>query len=163
MSRLVIDRYSEGGPLLRYAVSGLTPEHETARPGPGAWSIAQLVAHLLDTDLVFAERIKRVIAEEEPILHGFDENLWIERLGSAEMPSAEAADLFAANRAWTTRILRRCSDGDFARAGRHTEHGRQSLAQILATITNHVDHHLRFLYTKRANLGVALAPRYTAR
>jgi uncharacterized damage-inducible protein DinB len=163
VSRAVIDRYAEGGPLLRYAVTGLAPEHATATPGPGAWSIAQLVAHLLDTDLVFAERIKRVIAEDEPILSGFDENLWIERLGSGEMPVSEAAELFAANRAWMTRIHRRCSDGDFARAGRHSEHGRQNLAEIVAKVTNHVDHHLRFLYTKRANLGVALAPRYTAR
>ncbi len=163
MSRLVIDRYAEGGPLLRYAVAGLAPEHETATPGPGSWSIAQLVAHLLDTDLVFAERIKRVIAEDEPILQSFDHDRWVERLGSAEMPVLEAADLFAANRAWTARILRRCPDGDFARVGRHSEHGRQNLAEILAKITNHVDHHLRFLYTKRANLGVALVPRYTAR
>ena len=57
--------------------------------------LEQLVAHLLDTDLVFAERIKRVIAEDAPVLQGFDENLWIERLGSAEMPVAEAADLFS--------------------------------------------------------------------
>jgi len=163
VSHLVIDRYAEGGPLLRYAVSGLAPEHETATPGPGDWSIAQLVAHLLDADLVYAERMKRVIAEEDPVLQGFDENAWVERLGSAAMPVAEAADLFAANRGWMARILRRCSEGDFARVGRHTEDGQQSLAEILARITNHVDHHLRFLYAKRANLGVALAPRYTSR
>ncbi len=163
MCRMVIDRYAEAGPLLRYAVSGLAPEHETATPGPGAWSLAQLVAHLLDTDLVFADRIKRVIAEDEPVLQAFDHEVWVERLGSADMPVAEAADLFAANRAWTARILRRCSDADFARAGRHSEHGRQTLAEILVKVTNHVDHHFRFLYTKRANLGVALIPRYTAR
>jgi len=163
VSHLVIDRYAEGGPLLRYAVSGLAPEHETATPGPGDWSIAQLVTHLLDADLVYAERMKRVIAEEDPVLQGFDENAWVERLGSAAMPVAEAADLFAAHPGWVARILRLCSVGDFARVGRHTEDGQQSLAEILARITNHVDHHLRFLYAKRANLGVALAPRYTSR
>ena len=41
--------------------------------------------------------------------------------------------------------------------------GGRPWPRSLAKITNHLDHHLRFLYTKRANLGVALAPRYTAR
>ena len=42
MSRMgpVIDRYAAGGPLLVYATTGLDPAHETARVGPGTWSIA---------------------------------------------------------------------------------------------------------------------------
>ena len=59
-----------------------------------------------------------------------------------------------------TRMLRGRPDADFARAGRHSERGRMTLAELLATATNHVDHHLRFLYAKRAALGVALPPRY---
>ncbi len=42
----LIDRFAAGGAVLSYATSGLTPEQELARPGPGAWSIAELVAHL---------------------------------------------------------------------------------------------------------------------
>lgn len=73
-SKPLIDRYSAGGAILAYAVAGLTVEQETAQPGPGAWSMAQLAAHLLDSDLVYADRMKRVIAEEEPTLLAFDEN-----------------------------------------------------------------------------------------
>jgi uncharacterized damage-inducible protein DinB len=159
----LIDRYAAGGPMLMYAASGLTPEQEMAHPGPGAWSIAQLTAHLLDADLVLADRMKRVIAEEDPVLLAFDENAWIERLGAEAMRVEEAVNLFAANRHWMVQILRRCSEDDFARAGRHSEAGRQTLAEILSRVTNHLDHHLRFLYAKRANLGAAIPPRYTAR
>ena len=156
----LIDRYASGGAILAYAVAGLTPEQQTARPGPGAWSIAELAAHLLDADLVIADRMKRVIAEDEPVLQAFDENAWLERLDYQSDSIEEAVDLLSANRRWMTRTLRRLPDADFARAGRHTERGRVTLAELLATATNHVDHHLRFLYTKRANLGVALPPRY---
>ena len=159
----LIDRYAEGGPLLAYAASGIGAEHATARPGPGAWSAAELVAHLLDADLVIADRIKRVIAEDEPTLQAFDENAWLSRLKSHEMPVDEAASLFAAHRHWMTRVLRQCGEGDFARAGLHSEAGRKTLAELVATAVGHLDHHLRFLYAKRANLGVAIPPRYTAR
>ena len=47
-------------------------------------------------------------------------------------------------------------------SGTHTEKGRQTLAEILVYATNHLDHHLKFLYAKRAKLGVAIYPRYTA-
>jgi DinB superfamily len=163
MSRIVsvIDRYAAGGTLLVYATSGLTREHETARVGPGTWSIAELVAHLLDSDLVLADRMKRVIAEDEPVLQAFDENRWIERLDSQSMPGEEAVNLFTAQRHWMNRILRKCSETDFNRAGVHTEAGRKSLADLVAGSVSHVDHHLRFLFAKRATLGVAVIPHYS--
>jgi uncharacterized damage-inducible protein DinB len=161
-SATLIDRYAMGGAILAYAVSDLTREQEQARPGPGAWSAAELVAHLADTDLVYAERMKRVIAEDDPQLLGFDESAWIARLGCDAMLVEEAVNLLAANRRWMTQVLRRCVDADFARAGNHSERGRVTLADLLATVTNHLDHHLRFLYAKRANLGVALPPRYSS-
>jgi uncharacterized damage-inducible protein DinB len=158
----LVERYASGGAILCYAVGGLTHEHEQARPGPGGWSLAELAAHLVDTDLVYADRMKRVIAEEMPVLQGFDENAWVGGLGASAMSVPEAASLFAANRHWMSQVLRRCSEADFTRAGMHSESGRMTLAHILAYVTNHLDHHLRFLYGKRANLGVAIPPRYTS-
>ena len=160
--KAVIDRFSEGGPLLVQATAGLTPEQWRDHPIPGTWSIAELVSHLLDCDLVFSDRMKRIIAEDSPTLVAFDEQVWITRLLSNEMPVDEAASLFAANRQWMTRILRAQDEADFARVGMHTEKGRQTLAEVLVYATNHLDHHLKFLYAKRAKLGVAIYPRYTA-
>ncbi len=160
--KLVIDRYAEGGPLLVQAASDLTPEQATARPGPGDWSPAELVAHLLDADLVLADRMKRIIAEEAPALQAFDHQAWVDRLGSNAMPPDEAAALFAANRRWMARVLRAQDEDAFGRAGVHTEAGRQTLAEVLVKTANHLDHHLKFLYAKRAKLGVAIYPRYTA-
>jgi uncharacterized damage-inducible protein DinB len=157
----LIDRFAAGASVLVYAAGNLTPEQERAHPGPGDWSIAELVAHLVDSDLVGSDRMKRVIAESEPTLLAYDETAWVKRLRSQEMPVEEAVNLFAANRHWMTRVLRGCAEGDFARAGQHSERGRMTLAGLLTTYVNHLDHHLRFLYAKRANLGVALQPRYT--
>jgi uncharacterized damage-inducible protein DinB len=158
----LIQRFEDGGPLLVQACSNLSPEQCRDHPIPGTWSIAELVSHLLDCDLVFADRIKRIIAEDSPVLQAFNEQLWIERLGSNAMPVDEASSLFAANRKWMTRILRSQDESVFARAGTHTEKGRQTLTEVLVYATNHLDHHLKFLYAKRAKLGLAIYPRYTA-
>jgi hypothetical protein len=117
---------------------------------------------MVDSDLVGANRMKRVIAEEDPTLQAYDQDAWIARLDSNSMPIAESLALFAANRAWMTRILRRCSEADFARSGLHTEDGPKTLAKLLAGYVSHLDYHLKFLYAKRANLGVSLYPRYSS-
>ncbi|WP_435011351.1 DinB family protein [Tundrisphaera lichenicola] len=158
----VIDRYADGGLILVQAAGGLTPELAREHPIEGTWSIAQLVAHVLDTDLVLSDRMKRVIAEDSPRLEAFDENAWLTRLDSGAMPVMEAAELFAANRKWMTRVLRAQDESAFARSGIHSEIGKLTLAEIVVKATHHLDHHLRFLYAKRAKLGVSIYPRYAA-
>lgn len=157
----VIDRYALGPSILAYALHDLSEEQAKARPGPGSWSIAELTAHLADADLVISDRIKRVIAEDEPALLAFDESAWTSRLFANDAPLAESLAIFQVNRRWTERILRRCSQADFARSGRHDQAGRITLAELLVGSVNHLDHHLRYLYGKRANLGTAVQPRYS--
>ena len=158
----ILSRFEAGGPLLVQATSNLSPDQCREHPIPGTWSVAELVAHVLDSDLVFADRMKRIIAEESPALTAFDEHAWIDKLLSNDMPVEEAAILFAANRKWMSRILKSQDESAFARIGMHSEKGRQTLAEVLVYATNHLDHHLKFLYAKRAKLGVAIYPRYTA-
>ena len=162
MTRDLIDRYARGAELLVYATQGLTRDQETARPGPGAWSILELAVHMADSDLVGADRMKRVIAEENPTLLAYDQDAWVARLHYHDMPMEEAVNLFVANRRWMARILRHLGDKEFPRAGNHTERGRETLAELVVDYANHLDYHLKFLYAKRGNLGVSLYPRYSA-
>lgn len=151
-----------GPAILKYAASGLSREHEQTRIGPGAWSAAELVTHLVDTDLVYADRMKRVIAEDNPPFLAFDPNAWLARHAANDASIPDALALIAANRAWMMRILLTLNDADFGRVGIHSRDGRMTLAEVVARATHHLDHHLRFLYTKRSNLGVALPPRYAS-
>jgi uncharacterized damage-inducible protein DinB len=157
----LIDRFEDGADVLAYATQGLAHDQLTARPGPGDWSIAEVVHHLVDTDLVYGDRIKRLIAEPNPRIQGFDETAWVVKLDYQNQPLPDAVALFAAHRRSIARLLRAQTQPVFANKGTHSERGTVTLADILATITSHLDHHLRFLYTKRANLGVALEPKYT--
>lgn len=156
----VLGRYEGGARLLPYACSGLSAEQAEVATAPGTLSILQVAVHLLDADLVFAERIKRIFAEDDPILQPFDEDLWIERIPAAGLPLDDAVQLFAANRRWMARIMRRRPPQDFARTGMKAGAGPQTAAQILAYAISHLDHHLRFIYGKRANLSSFIDPRF---
>ncbi|GIW86839.1 MAG: hypothetical protein KatS3mg108_1163 [Isosphaeraceae bacterium] len=154
-------RYARGPEILAYAAQGLSEEAAREPVAPGQWSIAELIVHVVEADLVLAGRMRWVIAEDDPPLPGFDENAWNERLFANQLDYRAAIDLMAASRRWMLAILDRLDERAFARSGRHSQSGRTTLAELLIGASNHLDHHLRFLYGKRGNLGIAIYPRFT--
>lgn len=153
MERNLIDLYEDGGRKLVKAIEGLVEADMVALPVPGTWSIKQVVGHLADSDLVFAERMKRVIAEDNPTLQDFDENKWTAALHYQLQPTPDVGSLFDLNRRVMTSLLRLLPPEAFARSGTHTARGVQTLESILHYAVDHLDHHLRFLYDKREKLG----------
>src|ERR1700674_1669556 len=69
----LIEQYLDGPKQLRQAVAGMSREQALARPIAGKWSTLEVVAHLADFDPILADRMKRVIAEDNPLLVGADE------------------------------------------------------------------------------------------
>ena len=56
----------------------------TLGPGPGQWSILELVLHLADSDCISIDRMKRMLTEDNPPLLYADESAYVERLCSHE-------------------------------------------------------------------------------
>src|SRR5689334_5554873 len=98
MDRTLIDRFEAAGARLRGAVAGLTPEDVTARPGPGDWSILELVVHLADSDAIAIDRMKRILTEDNPTLLYADEGAYVQRLFSHEQSLEDAVLLIEAGR-----------------------------------------------------------------
>lgn len=156
MDKSLIDQYAAGGPLLAAAIQGLGPADFAAVPVPGAWTIAQIVLHLMDSDLIASDRMKRIIAEDNPTLIGYNESAFAARLHYELQDPFLAADIFRRNRELTSVILRHLPDSAFARMGTHNERGKITLADMVAMYVQHVEHHLRFLRHKRQLLGKPL-------
>ena len=156
MHRQLIERYASEAEDLGKAIAGLSREEMNAFPVPGTWSIQQIVMHMLDSDLIGADRMKRVIAEDNPPLLGYDESKFAARLHCDKLDPHLACEVFAKNRKLMAGILRHCSDADFQRAGMHSERGKETLAELLQIYTNHLQHHLKFVREKRKILGKAI-------
>jgi hypothetical protein len=148
----LIDDYAAGAALLHDAVKGMTREQVLARPIPGKWSTLDVICHLADFEVVGADRIKRVIAEDRPTLPDGDENLFATRLAYHHRDLDEELALIGSLRGQVTRILRTLSDSDFARIGNHTAAGPLTLEQLVERGANHIKHHIKFIAEKRKAL-----------
>lgn len=151
-----VERYAAGAEVPGKAIAGLTTEQLRAFPVPGTWSIQQIVAHLMDSDLIAAYRMKRIIAEDKPKLDLWDENAFVPGLRYQDLPAREVCELFRLNRTVLTHILRGLPDATFERTAIHQEMGPMTLGQFLRIYVNHLDHHMAFLKKKRELLGSPL-------
>lgn len=150
----LIDEYLAGPAMLRQAVAGMTREQSLARPLAGLWSTLEVVCHLSDFEPIIADRMKRVIAEDNPTLVGADEKRFAAALAYHARDLDEELTIIERTRQQMARILRTLKPEALDRVGMHTERGPRTLEQLLTTATNHIRHHLPFIQEKRKALGL---------
>ncbi len=150
----LVDQYLDGVTQLRQAIAGMSRAQIVARPIAGKWSTLEVVAHLADFDPILADRMKRVIAEDNPLLVGADENRFAAALGYHDRDLEQELTIIDATRGQLARILRKLPESVLSRTGQHNERGPRTLQQLLETAVNHINHHLKFIHEKRQALGL---------
>ncbi|HWE39759.1 MAG TPA: DinB family protein [Isosphaeraceae bacterium] len=149
-----LDDFLAAPALLRKAVAGMTPEQLEARPVAGKWSTLEVVCHLADSDQAWCHRIKRTIAEDRPLLIGYDETRFTATLGYHDRDLEEELAAIASMRAQLGRTLRALPEAAWSRAGIHNERGLVTLAEMVRIEADHVAHHVGTIAEKRRALGL---------
>jgi hypothetical protein len=107
------------------------------------WSSRQVIHHCADSEAQSYARLRRLVAEPNPVIQGYDENLWAQdsTLGYTELPIENSLAVFTAVRAASLDIIRRLKPEQLELAGIHTEAGEYSLKRWLETYTRHANNH----------------------
>jgi hypothetical protein len=137
----LIARYAAGADEITAALDGFPAEQMGAHPVTGKWSAAEIIHHLADSESMSALRLRRLIAEDKPIIQGYDQALFAERLRYNERPIGPSLDLFRAARSTTVQVLRLMSDSDWTRDGWHTEGGHYTPEIWLGIYAEHAHNH----------------------
>src|SRR6476620_7803282 len=106
----LIEHYARGGEKLSLAIRGLTRDDmlqnpPADKPELGKWTIQQVVCHLQDSEIVYTDRMKRIIAEESPTLLAYDENKWAANLRYEDQSAEDAVALVEGARRQLGRTL----------------------------------------------------------
>jgi hypothetical protein len=148
----LIANYLAGPQLLRDAIAGMTAKELNAAPVPGKWSTRQVICHIADFEPVYADRMKRVVAEDNPPLRGGDPDVFAANLAYDDRDIEEELHLIEAVRRHVARILKTLPEETFQRTGQHSEDGPLSLEILLKRITGHIPHHVKFIEEKKKAL-----------
>jgi len=134
-------RYAQGAALLRQAWDEVPAEARTWRPGPGKWSAHEVVIHCADSETYAAIRIRLLLAEAEPLVVGYDENVWAQRFDYHASDPQLALRLVETARAHTSAMLDRLPEEAWGRMGHHTQSGPYGTDHWLRSYGEHLDIH----------------------
>lgn len=159
--KAVLDLLGEQEPLnvleglvseIEEQVKGLTLAQLRQAEAPGKWSIVEVIQHLADSELVWAYRLRLVIAQDRPQLTGYDQDIWAKGLRYHEVEVADALEQLSVLRKTNLRLLRSLSPTELQRVGVHNERGEETVEYMIGLYAGHDLVHLRQISRIRKSL-----------
>lgn len=132
----------------------VTPEQAVVPERPGKWSIVQVVSHLVDTEAVYAYRMRLIVAEASPAIFGYDQDLWAQRLHYEKESLDTLRNELRVARGRNLRFVRSLSETERARVGLHNERGPESVWHTVKLIAAHDLVHRNQITRIKAALGI---------
>ena len=147
----LITHYNVGTAAVLSALEDATDAELDRRP-PGGWTAREVVHHLADAETRSAVRLRQLLAEDHPVIVGYDEDQYTNRL-RYDRPLGASLRIVEAVRLGNSELLQTVTDDDFERSGFHTDSGPYGLADWLAIYAAHAHEHADQI--RRARIGQA--------
>lgn len=145
----LLERFRRGAELIAVATTGASNQELDFVPGPGKWSVRQIVCHLADFEMVAGIRIRQILSEENPTLQGYDEKLWAEHLDHKRRKISLAVEGFRRTRAESYDLLKDLPEQAFQRSATHSERGPMTLLDLLRGSAGHAESHAQQMMAVR--------------
>jgi hypothetical protein len=148
----LIQQYKDGYAVVEAALAGATDAELDARPGRNKWTAREIVHHLADSEMTSAIRLRRLLAEDRPVIQGYDQEEFARRL-HYDRPIAASLRAFKAARETTGELLDRMTEEEWAREGTHSESGRYTVTRWLEIYAAHAHGHAGQIRRARVSLA----------
>lgn len=124
-------------------IKGLGKKQLTRRPEPGKWSIAEILAHMADAELVIGYRVRLILASNGTPIQAFDQDAWAETFNYGARDSKTSLETFRVLRENNLRLLNSASSRLWRNYGEHQERGRETVEHIVRLIAGHDLNHIQ--------------------
>jgi len=155
--KILIEKYKDGYNEVSRALEGFPQESLTAHPVAGKWSAAEIVHHLADSENTSAGRLRLLLVEDHPLIHGYDQDAFAARLNYNQREIAPSLEAFRSARATTAQLFDFMSENDWQREGTHSESGSYSAEDWLKIYAAHAHNHAAQIERLRETLAQTTA------
>jgi hypothetical protein len=143
----LIRRYRDGHRAVMEAFQGVSDE-ELDRSASDEWTPRMIAHHLADSEMMSAIRLRRLITEDNPVIHGYDEAEFARTL-TTDRPIEPSLEAMRWARESTAQILERLTEEQWRRAGTHSESGPYSVESWLTIYADHGHDHAKQIARSR--------------
>jgi hypothetical protein len=148
----LFERFRTGYDDVVGALDGITSEELDRRPPGSDWTAREIAHHLADSEATAYVRLRRLIAEDNPTIIGYDEEEFARRL-HYDRPIEPSLAVLAAVRTASLQLLESLTPEEWERAGTHTDSGPYSVGDWLRIYAGHSHDHADQI--RRARRGEA--------
>jgi hypothetical protein len=127
---------------LKKSIQGLSSKQLKWRPEPAKWSIAEIIAHLADAEVVASWRMRSVIGENGITIQPFDQDAWASVFDYRERDARRSLELFSVLRENNLAMLKEIPRATWDNYGMHLERGKESIAHLTRMFAGHDTNHL---------------------
>lgn len=141
---------------LARATEGIAADDLPRLEAEGKWSVLDVVAHLSDLEMVYAVRMRTILAGAggDAPLPSLAQNEWVERVHRRES-LRELLEEFRFHREMNLRLLARLNEEELSRTGVHPEYGPISVRDAFGRIERHDEKHLGQIERIKTTLGLS--------
>ncbi|MDP9263103.1 MAG: DinB family protein [Acidobacteriota bacterium] len=127
---------------IRKLVRRLPARRLKRRPAPRKWSIAEILAHLAEAELVGGYRIRMILSKPGTPIQAFDQDVWAKVGRYRELDARKSLEMFCTLRQGNLTLLRSLTPRQWKQYGLHQERGKETVARIAEMFAGHDINHL---------------------
>jgi len=136
----LLDQYRAGYGQVEAALADISEAELDHPAADGGWTAREVAHHLADSEATAYVRLRRLIAEDEPFIQGYDEPEYARRL-HYDRPIASSLAVLRAVRESSLSLLESLTSAEWERSGTHQESGAYSVDRWLRIYANHSHDH----------------------
>jgi hypothetical protein len=124
-------------------VKGVSTAKLRKRPAPDKWSVAEILAHLADVEIVIGWRMRSILGAPGTPVQAYDQNAWVIAGHYEKRDPRESLELHRAVREANLALLKTLSPDQWKLYGQHSERGQESVEHIVRMVAGHDVNHLQ--------------------
>jgi hypothetical protein len=124
-------------------LKGVSPAKLRKRPAPGKWSVAEILAHLADVEIVVGWRVRSILGAPGTPIQAFDQDTWVESGHYAKRNPRGSLTQLRALREANLALYKSLTPEQWKHYGMHSERGQESVEHITRMMAGHDVNHLQ--------------------
>lgn len=123
-------------------IKGVSTAKLRKRPAPDKWSVAEMLAHLADVEIVIGWRMRSILGAPGTPVQAFDQDAWVVAGHYEKRDPRKSIEQHRVVREANLALLKSLSPDQWKQYGQHAERGQESIEHIVRMIAGHDINHL---------------------
>jgi len=123
-------------------IQGVSPSKLRKRPAPDRWSVAEILAHLADVEIVIGWRMRSVLGDPGTPVQAYDQNAWVISGHYDQRDPRKSIEIQRVVREANLALLKSLSPDQWKHFGQHAERGQESIEHIVRMVAGHDLNHI---------------------